>query len=179
MEEIKLERKRAINRVYMQRWREKNLELSRERVRLQYSNLSKDQKEVRLAYLREWRKNNKDRMRDYQRKYQVVYRQNNINAKIRHNLRNRLWGALNAQRTRKNTSLEELIGCSIPILKSYIERQFLKGMNWNAKIHIDHKKPLISFNLTDLEQQKKAFHYSNLQPLWARDNLVKGSKIYG
>jgi hypothetical protein len=43
--------------------------------------------------------------------------------------------------------------------------------------HIDHIIPCASFDLTDPEQQKKCFHYTNLQPLWAHENLSKGAKI--
>ena len=54
-------------------------------------------------------------------------------------------------------------------------------MNWqnHSKIgwHIDHKLPLDFFNLTDKIQLSKACHYTNLQPLWAFDNLSKGSKL--
>lgn len=46
----------------------------------------------------------------------------------------------------------------------------------SGKIHIDHIKPCTSFDLADPEQQKACFHYTNLQPLWAVDNLKKGEK---
>jgi hypothetical protein len=39
--------------------------------------------------------------------------------------------------------------------------------------HIDHIKPVSKFNLFNLNEQKECFHYSNLQPLWAEDNLRK------
>ena len=52
-------------------------------------------------------------------------------------------------------------------------------MNWNniGKWHIDHIKPCKSFDLTKSDEQKKCFHYTNLQPLWALDNIKKGAKI--
>ena len=52
-------------------------------------------------------------------------------------------------------------------------------MNWSNmnQWHIDHIRPISSFNLNDPTQQKKCFHFSNLQPLWAKDNLKKGSKF--
>ena len=65
-------------------------------------------------------------------------------------------------------------------LKQYLEPQFKPEMNWNnhGEIwEIDHIKPCSSFDLTDTEQQKQCFHYTNLQPLWAEDNLRKGDKI--
>ena len=81
----------------------------------------------------------------------------------------------------KYFSTFELIGCTIAELKTYLEKQFEIDMHWkNHSIkgwHIDHIKPCASFDLTDPEQQKACFHFSNLQPLWAKDNYSKGSKI--
>ena len=54
-------------------------------------------------------------------------------------------------------------------------------MNWKGWSvrgwHIDHIIPLVSFDLTDRKQFLKACHYTNLQPLWAEENLRKGAKI--
>lgn len=44
--------------------------------------------------------------------------------------------------------------------------------------HIDHIKPCSSFNLSDIKEQKKCFHYSNMQPLWWKDNIAKSNKVY-
>ncbi|NCA30812.1 MAG: HNH endonuclease, partial [Chitinophagia bacterium] len=74
----------------------------------------------------------------------------------------------------------ELLGCSLQDFKLYIESLWTKGMNWNnyGKFgwHLDHIQPCASFDLTDPSQQKKCFHYSNIQPLWAKDNWSKGSR---
>lgn len=73
-----------------------------------------------------------------------------------------------------------LIGCNPEELRAYIESQWSPGMTWDNHCHsgwhIDHKRPLASFDLTDPEQQARAFHYTNLQPLWKSDNLKKGAK---
>jgi hypothetical protein len=70
------------------------------------------------------------------------------------------------------------LGCSIPELKTYLESKFQEGMSWeNWGIygwHIDHIIPLDAFNLTNREEFLKACHYTNLQPLWAEENLKKG-----
>lgn len=80
-------------------------------------------------------------------------------------------------------TVKEMIGCSLPELRDHLERQFQPGMNWGNYgfygWHIDHKKPISSFDLTDPEQQRTCFHFSNLQPLWAEDNLRKSDKIVG
>lgn len=72
------------------------------------------------------------------------------------------------------------LGCSMYDLKKYLEKQFEDGMTWENHgqygWHIDHKKPLSSFNLLDAEEQKKALHYSNLQPMWWFNNLSKGNR---
>lgn len=81
----------------------------------------------------------------------------------------------------KSDKTEKLIGITIKELKLYIEKQFKDDMTWDNYgfygWHIDHIIPLSSFDLTKAEEQKKAFHYTNLQPLWAKENMQKGSKI--
>lgn len=69
------------------------------------------------------------------------------------------------------------LGCTTAELKRHIERQFLKGMSWENRQdwHVDHIRPLASFDLTDPEQLRAACHFTNLRPLWARDNLRKGA----
>jgi 5-methylcytosine-specific restriction endonuclease McrA len=62
-----------------------------------------------------------------------------------------------------------------------MSKQFKEGMTWENRRewHIDHIIPVSSFDLSDAEQAKKAFHWSNCQPLWAKENLLKGSKLTG
>lgn len=68
-----------------------------------------------------------------------------------------------------------LIGCSIPELRAYLESKWMPGMTRDNHSyrgwHIDHIKPCASFILSDPEQQKRCFHFSNMQPLWALDNM--------
>ncbi len=71
----------------------------------------------------------------------------------------------------------EAIGCSAAELMTHLERQFKPGMSREnyGEWHVDHKRPLASFDLSDPEQFKTAWHYTNLQPLWAAENLAKGA----
>jgi hypothetical protein len=75
----------------------------------------------------------------------------------------------------------ELLGCSLEQARKHIEHQFKEGMNWGncgfRGWHIDHIIPCSAFDLTKIEEQKKCFHYTNLQPLWAKDNLRKSNKL--
>jgi DNA-binding ferritin-like protein (Dps family) len=131
---------------------------------------------------------NKDRLNKQHKEYNYSHRQqqakifrdkynSDTEFKIKHTLRRRLRHAIKG--TIKKKSVHELLGCDIDFFREYIEKQFLKGMNWknHGKWHIDHIKPCDSFDLSDKEQQKKCFHYSNLQPLWAKDNLKKSNII--
>jgi len=101
-----------------------------------------------------------------------------INYKLARRLRHRL--GLAVKGNFKQGSAVSDLGCSIAEFKIHIEAQFQEGMtwgNWSKKgWHIDHIKPLVSFDLANREEFLKAVHYSNLQPLWAKDNLSKGAK---
>ena len=78
----------------------------------------------------------------------------------------------------KSGRVANLIGCSPSELKAHIESLFVAGMSWENRNewHIDHRRPCSSFDLTDPKQVAACFHYSNLQPLWALDNLRKAAK---
>ena len=103
----------------------------------------------------------------------------NPDFKLRANLRKRLSRALKGK-IKADTTMN-LVGCSRKYLINYIESQFDDEMSWSAylesSIHIDHIIPCSSFDLTNEEEQRRCFHYSNLQPLWARDNKSKGNRI--
>ena len=130
---------------------------------------------------KEYRAKNKDKrnQRDRER------RKNDLNFKIKVNLRNRMCKVLKG--TNKSASTEELLGCSTQEFKNYLKSLWQEGMSWDNYgnpngdhsncWHIDHILPCDSFDLTDPEQQKQCFHYTNLQPLWGLDNLKKSNKI--
>jgi hypothetical protein len=73
----------------------------------------------------------------------------------------------------------KLIGCNIEQLKQHLQNQFKLGMSWDnhGKWHIDHIRPCASFDLSKPEEQRKCFHYTNLQPLWAEENISKKDKV--
>lgn len=107
----------------------------------------------------------------------------NPSVKLKCTLRSRFSSALrNAMVAKKESSARVMkyIGCPINFFKKYLEYQFKPGMTWdNHGIHgwhIDHVIPLSSFDLTNEQAMKKAWHYTNLQPLWAKENLRKHNK---
>ena len=108
--------------------------------------------------------------------YQRNKRKISINFKIEGNLRKRVWNALKG--VCKSARTINLLGCSIEQLKQHLENRFKLGMSWSnyGKWHIDHIIPCASFDLSKPSEQRKCFHYTNLQPLWAEDNIKKGDK---
>ena len=101
------------------------------------------------------------------------------------NLRKRISKVI--KRNKKSNSTKILLGCSLEYFKNYIFLKFKQGMSWDnygtgynnkgmQEWHIDHIRACASFNLSKSEEQRKCFHYSNLQPLWAKENWSKGAK---
>ena len=91
--------------------------------------------------------------------------------------RSRIRYALKGKRKSKSTI--KLLGCSAEECWKHLEQQFTLGMTRDnyGLWHIDHIIPCASFDLSDPKQQALCFHYTNLQPLWAIDNMKKGAKL--
>lgn len=93
-------------------------------------------------------------------------------------IRNGMRKTLKAKSWHKDSHLKEYIGCSLEFLKEYIEKQFQPGMTWANHTtygwHLDHIKPLSKAKTS--EELYKLCHYTNLQPLWWRDNISKGNR---
>jgi len=126
-------------------------------------------------YDENWEEWNKRHYQNYKKpKYH-----NDENYRLKECIAARIRGAL--LHGYKSASTMELIGCTIDELKQHLEKQFLPGMTWDNHAitgwHIDHIIPCDNFDLIKEEEQKKCFHYINLQPLWYKENLVKGNKI--
>lgn len=132
------------------------------------------------ASFKEWVQNNREHRREWRRKHCKNKRDTNLAFRLETNLRTRINIAI--RNNAKSGSTLRLLGCSILELKTHIESLFQPGMTWSNwgfghdKWHIDHRRPCASFDLTDPEQQRQCFHWSNLQPLWQKDNLSKGAK---
>lgn len=115
------------------------------------------------------------------RKHNRKRRRTDIQFKLGLNLRRRILLALKGET--KSASTQELIGCTIPHLIIHLESQFKEGMAWeNHSLggwHIDHIVPCVVFDLSDPDQQRRCFNFSNMQPLWAYENLSKHGRYSG
>lgn len=111
--------------------------------------------------------------------YLKKVRATNVEFRLLQNMRVRIRRSLKGT-VKKSNSTTNLVGCSTEFLMEYLQNKFKVGMQWNnygKGWHVDHIKPCASFNLLDPEEQKKCFHYTNLQPLWAFENVRKHAKI--
>ena len=100
-------------------------------------------------------------------------RQTSMHHNVKNRLHRRLHHALKGEM--KAASTFKLVGCSAKELVLWLESQFTEKMNWQ-NIHIDHMMPCASFDLSDPDAQKQCFHFTNLQPMLAHENLSKSSK---
>lgn len=127
------------------------------------------------------KEDNKLKSRERSRVYLKQKYNTNLEYKLKHKMRTRLNAALRNVSMMKSSPTMELVGCTAHELKLYLESKFINGMNWENYTrngwHVDHIQPCNSFDLIDPDQQKKCFHYTNLQPMWCEDNWSKGSKL--
>jgi len=154
----------------------------------------KEYREKNLEKLKESRKvyvkNNQDKISEYKKKYysdnkdyflnwEKERRKNNPIFKLTGNVRKRIYSFVKLTDFTKKNKTFEIVGCSPQFLKEYLEKKFTEGMSWDNHglygWHIDHIIPLSSVSTE--EEIYKLCHYTNLQPLWATDNLKKGSKL--
>lgn len=132
-----------------------------------------------LEYHRGWRAPRKAQQASAKRDR---YR-NSLHHRLQYNAQSRIRKAMKAQGLKKSTRTIKLVGCTLPELQAHIESQFRDGMSWEnygrGGWHVDHIRPCASFDLSDPEQVKQCFHYTNLQPLWETDNLSKSDRWEG
>ena len=159
-------------RKYMREYREKNEEYKKRNYKYVKKYYQRN-REVILAKQKET-----DRS-EYYREY-MQERRKNPQWKLLDRARSRIYNALKRKQGMKSKKTLELLGVKdFQEVIDHLVSQFRERMTLDnyGQWHVDHIKPCSSFNLLDVEEQKKCFHYTNLQPLWARENLSKGNKI--
>lgn len=134
--------------------------------------------------LKEFYLSNPDKRKKYRENYKKrkhqqrkERRENDPLYHIAEKVRTRLWKYLKIFKIKKNNRTFDIVGCTPEFLKEHLEKQFSDGMSWEnrSEWHIDHIIPLSS--ASSEEELYKLCHYTNLQPLWAEENLKKSNKI--
>ena len=149
---LSAEETKAYHRAYYERNREKLLERSNQ-----------------------YYKDNADSVKARNYKYYKMKMETDPTYKLTQYMRSRVRNAINKNSGTKRDRTFELVGCSAEQLKLKLESQFTEGMTWEnyGEWHVDHIRPCNSFNLSLDKDQKACFHHTNLQPLWAADNIRK------
>ena len=159
----------------------RNAPFQREISRMAYR--SNPGKYARLA--KEIRKRRTDLQKDLAKKYAREYARKKAKTdpiwRARKVMRTRIGAAIIRGGGVKSQKTMQLVGCDVQSLRLHLEKQFKPGMTWEnyGKFgwHIDHIKPCSAFDLTDPAQAEECFHFTNLQPLWAFENLSKGGRF--
>lgn len=160
-------------KVNAKKWQQSN----REKERIRKKKYRENNREKYNASVRKWRENNPEK---YKKRVNARKRERystDPQFRLARNLRRRLHHALKGKN--KSASTIRLLGCTVAYLMEHLESQFQPGMTWEnqGEWHVDHMIPCNSFDLEDPEQQRRCFHYTNLQPMWASENISKGDTI--
>ena len=176
------------------KYRQNNIEKVKESSKKSNKKYYENNSDIILNKNKIWRKNNPNVYIDSKKKsdlnfhiknpnyvnsYRKNKRDNNSLYKLVTNIRSRLNNFYNLYNIKKTNKTFNIIGCTPEFLKEHLEKQFIEGMNWNNHglfgWHIDHIIPLSSAKTE--EELYKLCNYTNLQPLWAIDNLKKSNKL--
>jgi hypothetical protein len=176
--------------LYAKKWNQKNKEKINEKRRKNrannLSNINEKEKLYRLINKekinkksREWAKNNREKVNKRSREYEAKRMNEDLLFKFKKRVRDNISKSFKRgiNQYQKNAKTETILGCTINEFRIYIESQFKKGMTFEniGQWHLDHIIPLAS--ATNEEDIIKLCHYTNYQPLWAKDNLIKSDKI--
>jgi hypothetical protein len=124
-----------------------------------------------------WKKANKLKVRESRRLLMARKSKEDVGFRLSCRMRTRIWEMLGQKKSKRTF---DYVGCSLEELKTHLEKSFEFGMTWDnygVEWHVDHIRPLSSFNLKDESELMTAFHFSNLQALWKTDNLKKSNKL--
>ena len=153
-----------------------------------YKQYRESKKDLNKVYMKDYYLNNLEKRKKYleltkekRNLKRNIYQKERINSdslfKLKIYVRNRIGFYLKKNNITKRNNTFKLIGCSPIELKIYLEQKFINDMSWEnqGKWHIDHIIPLSSAKTE--EELYRLCHFTNLQPMWALDNIKKGSKI--
>lgn len=169
-------------------WRSKNIDKVLQYGRDKYIKT----REERINYSKKYRAENPDKVKEYRNEYNRTHKEElkekrkiycrdkyktDVTYRIRHSMSHRFRDAVVLKQ--QGRSWNEYVDYSVDDLLTHLEKQFVDGMSWDnyGEWHIDHRIPIASFDLTNVEQIKDCWSLSNLQPLWAIDNMKKKDKV--
>ena len=158
------------------KWREKN----KEKLSKNHKIWSKKNREHLREYHAKWREENREDLNEYKRIYEKTKKDTDPSYRLACYTRTAIYTCLKERDITKYKNTFDLLPYSLEELITHLESKFKEGMTWDnyGEWHVDHIKPMVSFNIQSPEDKsfQECWSLSNLQPLWGRENLSKGSR---
>lgn len=154
---------------------------TKERLKKNHKKWSEQNKEHLKQYIKEYRKNNVDKIRQIKRDYERFRKASDPAYKLISNFRTAIYQVLKENNVEKNRHYFDILKYTPEELMSHLEKQFTDGMTWDnyGEWHVDHRMPISSFNFESVDDDSfiKCWSLDNLQPMWGKENIVKGNNI--
>jgi hypothetical protein len=158
------------------KWRDKN----KEKLDQYHKEWSEKNREHLREYHKQWREENRDDLNEYKRVYEKTKKDSDPSYKLACYTRTAIYTCLKERNIDKYKNTFDYLPYTLEDLIEHIESQFQEDMTWDnyGEWHVDHIKPMNSFNFESPEDEpfQECWSLDNLQPLWAKDNLSKGSR---
>jgi len=142
---------------------------------------SEQNKEHLKQYIKEYRKNNVDKIRQIKRDYERYRKSSDPAYKLISNFRTAIYQVLKENNVEKNKHYFDILKYTPEELISHLEKQFTDSMTWEnyGEWHVDHRMPISSFVFESVDDDSfmKCWSLDNLQPMWGKENITKGDKI--
>jgi hypothetical protein len=157
------------------KWRNKN----KEKLDQYHKEWSEKNREHLREYHTKWREDNHNNLNEYKRTYEKTKKDSDPKYKLASYTRTAIYTCLKERNISKYKNTFDLLPYSLDDLIQRLESQFKEGMSWDnyGEWHVDHIKPMSSFEFDSPEDIsfQECWSLGNLQPLWAKENLSKGS----
>ena len=159
------------------KWRDSNKKYMDNKSKIWYE----QNKEYRKKYLKEYREKNIDKIRKVKRDYEKNRKASDPAYKLISNFRTAIYQVLKENNVEKNKHYFDILKYTPEELISHLEKQFTDSMTWEnyGEWHVDHRIPISSFVFESVDDDSfiKCWSLENLQPMWGKDNIVKGNNI--
>jgi hypothetical protein len=146
-----------------------------------HKNWAEKNKEHLSKYIKEYRENNVDKIRQIKRDYERNRKARDPLYKLISNFRTAIYQVLKESNVEKNKHYFDILQYTPEELITHLENKFTDKMSWDnyGDWHVDHKLPITHFNIQEMgdEEFMRCWSLDNLQPMWGFDNIFKSNKI--
>ena len=147
-----------------------------------HKNWAEKNKEHLSKYIKEYRENNVDKIKQIKRDYERNRKARDPLYKLISNFRTAIYQVLKESNVEKNKHYFDILQYTPEQLISHLENKFIDKMSWDnyGDWHVDHKLPITHYNIQEMGDSEfmKCWSLDNLQPMWGVDNIKKSNKLF-